>query len=75
MKEKNLVSVEKMSVYNRWGNQVYTFSTSDNQRYPNWDGKLDGNEELPADVYTYIYEIKYKDGKTVKGAGDVTLLR
>jgi gliding motility-associated-like protein len=57
-------SIQSLTIYNRWGNEVY----SGNQA---WDGK-----EAPSDVYYYIV-IYREDGadKDLRASGQLTLLR
>jgi gliding motility-associated-like protein len=51
VKQSN-VSIQKFTVYNRWGNIVFE---SSNQAI-NWDGKISGNE---ASEGVYFYVVKY----------------
>ncbi|GGK47465.1 MULTISPECIES: gliding motility-associated C-terminal domain-containing protein [Flavobacteriaceae] len=49
----------KVEFYNRWGNLIYTSTISK----PDWNGRLNGNDELmPAGVYYFIIYFN-KDGK------------
>ena len=64
------VSSARLSIYNRWGEQVYT-STDINQ---GWDGTYKGVPQ-PTGVYTLFYTVVYLDGKTESRTGSVTLLR
>ena len=49
----------KVEFYNRWGNLIYTSNSSK----PDWNGRLNGNDELmPAGVYYFIIYFN-KDGK------------
>ncbi len=63
------VKLREMSVYNRFGQRVFTTRNITDQ----WDGTYNGK---PADLDTYFYYVEYKIGeKTYKLKGDVTLLR
>jgi gliding motility-associated-like protein len=65
------ISDFKFSIYNRWGEQV--FSSSDPQK--GWDGKL---LSVPAEIGVYEYQLEFTAGsKKVKHflKGDVTLIR
>lgn len=64
------VSSARLSIYNRWGEQVYT-STDINQ---GWDGTYKGVPQ-PTGVYTLFFSAVYLDGKTESRTGAVTLLR
>jgi gliding motility-associated-like protein len=67
---EGIASVEKMEVYSRWGQKV--FSSSD----PNarWDGTIDG-KDAPSDVYIFVIYYRGGDGALKLEKGDVTLLR
>ena len=58
------------TVYNRWGEQI--FSTSD----PNvgWNGYFQG-KLCKQDVYVWRVAAVFLDGTTAEQAGDVTLIR
>lgn len=60
----------EFSVFNRWGNQV--FSSNDINKA--WDGNSDGK---PCDMNTYYYMIKGKNskGEDVLLKGNITLIR
>ena len=68
---KGNIILEKLEIYNRWGQRI--FSASPNTPY--WDGNVDGK---PAPVDTYLYQMVWR---TTDGAmqaprtGEVTLLR
>jgi gliding motility-associated-like protein len=52
--------VEKLSVYNRYGSEVYT-----QQNYTKeWYGQSDGKEELPTGTYYYFLKLKEGESKT-----------
>jgi gliding motility-associated-like protein len=62
--------LERFSVYNRWGQLV--FSTSEIGK--GWDGKISGADQK-ADVYVYVaIGITYLDQKIVR-KGTTTLIR
>ena len=60
----------KLWIYNRWGNLIYTAKGYDNAETA-WDGTRNG-EEMPAAVYYYILDLG--DG-TPEYKGTITLLR
>jgi gliding motility-associated-like protein len=66
--------VRQVSVYDRWGNQVFGIKPSIDQNLISWDGKKDGQNVLPG---VYVYLIQYVDagGKAVAKGGDVTVIR
>ena len=53
-------SVE-ITFYNRWGKQVYDFTSteSENSIYIDWDGRTDSGELLAAGLYYYTAEVKF----------------
>lgn len=58
-------------IYNRWGALMYE-STSNKD--VGWDGRYKGALQ-PQDVYGYIADIEFTDGKRYQKKGDITLLR
>jgi gliding motility-associated-like protein len=60
----------EMTIYNRWGELIYQ-SRNINQ---GWDGTVDGKD---ASLGSYVYMIRYKDGKGKerRRRGTVTLIR
>jgi gliding motility-associated-like protein len=67
MKYQKLV---EFSVYNRWGQQVFTT----NNKAKGWDGTFNGVPQ-DMDVYDYVLIVELDNGKTSYYKGDVTLLR
>lgn len=59
-----------MTIYDRWGNQLYYTATMDEP----WNGLLDGRE-MPADVYVYRIDIVDILGEERCYRGSVTLVR
>ena len=53
-------SVE-LSVYNRWGKQVYEFSSnsSENSIFVDWDGRTNNGALLAAGLYYYTAEVQF----------------
>jgi len=64
--------ISKMSwkIYNRWGALIYL----GNSQKTGWDGKYKGVLQ-PQEVYTYILDVEFTDGKKYQKRGDITLLR
>jgi hypothetical protein len=69
---KGDMALERMSIYNRFGQEVYTT----NDIYSGWDGTFGGE---PADVGTYFFYIKgtcgNKGERKIEEKGDITLIR
>ena len=63
-------AVEKMGIYNRWGQLI--FESADPKAV--WDGTIDG-QEAPSDVYLFIIQYRLGDGTLKIEKGEVTLLR
>ncbi len=57
-------------IYNRWGQLVF----ESNDQSVGWDGTYKGVPQ-PVDVYAYIAEVVFTDGKTATKKGDITLIR
>ncbi len=65
--------VEKLVIYNRWGNLVYQANNFDpDTEY--WDGNFLG-KPAPVGVYVYYTVVRFDDGSTAEYKGDVTILR
>jgi gliding motility-associated-like protein len=60
----------QLEVYNRWGNQVF-FTTSTEE---GWDGK-EGSKEAPYGVYNYSLKYKSLEGVPQERRGSFTLYR
>jgi gliding motility-associated-like protein len=69
---KNLVNIEKMLIFNRWGELV--FQGFDIPPGPVWDGRWNGDYHVPA-VLSWLIIAEFEDGEVKQFTGDVTLLR
>jgi gliding motility-associated-like protein len=65
-----LLSVEDFSIYNRWGQLLFT----SNDINIGWDGKFNG-KEMPSGVYTYKVRATCINGNETIKAGNITLIR
>lgn len=61
-------------VYNRWGKEIYTYqSGNENSIYIDWDGRLETGELVPSGVYYYVADVEFialdpdRRLKTIKG--------
>ena len=53
----------KVEFYNRWGNLIYTANAGN----PDWNGRLNGNDELsPAGVYYFVIHFNKNDRKPIQ---------
>jgi gliding motility-associated-like protein len=64
------ISVMDLRIYNRWGELV--FETTDPQA--GWDGTYKGVQQ-EIDSYAYIFSATLVSGRTIKGQGNVTIMR
>jgi len=60
----------EMSVYNRWGELVF----SSNDVHDGWNGKYKGTDQ-PVGVYLYTLKAMLNDGTLIDKKGSVTLIR
>lgn len=71
------LSVNKLQIYDRWGEKVYEsptdFEPGDEFNH-GWDGRFHG-QPAPNGVYVYLTEITFVDGKTEVFTGEITLNR
>jgi gliding motility-associated-like protein len=67
--------VKKMSIYDRWGEQVFA-RTDIQANNPNdgWNGQFNG-KDVQTGVYTYVVEVEYLDGEMETLTGTVTLVK
>ncbi len=67
----HLVNIDRLSVYNRWGQVMY--DASGQAALAGWDGTLDGKS---VDAGIYYYHMKVRIGNEVKEySGDIHLIR
>jgi len=74
------VSAVKLRVYNRWGREVYTYTSGNgNSIYINWDGRDNKRSELEGGVYFYHADVTFNtldpDKKRESYKGWVHLVR
>lgn len=64
----------QMTIYNRWGEQVYFNAFQANGAGNGWDGFING---VPAAEETYVYqlEVTYFDGETEVLSGTISIVR
>ncbi|HRH47106.1 MAG TPA: PKD domain-containing protein [Panacibacter sp.] len=64
--------IQKMDwrIYNRWGTLI--FQTNNTKQ--GWDGTYKGAIQ-PQEVYVYVLDVTFSDGKQFRKKGDITLLR
>lgn len=61
----------KMDIYNRWGQLLFSTNTIDGR---GWDGKFNGDPQ-PQEVYIYVIDGTFRDGKKEHHQGNITLIR
>ncbi|HET8574260.1 MAG TPA: PKD domain-containing protein [Edaphocola sp.] len=60
-----------MQIWDRWGEKVFE---TDKANGRGWDGRFNGKDQ-PVGVYVYMINVIYKNGRTEKYQGNLTLLR
>jgi gliding motility-associated-like protein len=69
-------SINKMVVYNRWGNKVFERNNfAPNTASLGWNGKTSDLQSMDTGVYVWYIEATCDIGETVQLKGTVTLLR
>lgn len=72
--EEGLIDIESLTIFNRWGESV--FSYKNDGKKPEWNGKLNNDgEELPSDVYIFRYRARDKGKVLLEDTGEIMLLR
>jgi len=64
------ISNFRLTIFNRWGQQLYTTT----EQSEGWDGRMNG-EDMPTGVYVYVLSFTTQRGNTVQQKGTVTLVR
>ena len=73
--DDNIVLVEKMVIYNRWGDvQFSADNIPPNEPSLGWNGRFDGQANTPA-VFVYFAVVKLSDGRSITYKGDLTIVR
>lgn len=68
-------TIKKMSVYNRWGGEVFSIQDVPlNESEQGWDGTLSNKEASATGVFIWVAEIEYLDGFIESKTGTVTLI-
>ncbi len=72
--QQNLELIERLSIYDRWGGEVYEATgIPPNQVEIGWDGQLNGQLLNPG-VYVYRAVLLYRNGEKKTISGDVLLI-
>lgn len=64
----------QMTIYNRWGEQVYFNAFQANGAGNGWDGNING-KLAPEETYVYQLEVTYFDGETEVLSGTISIVR
>lgn len=72
----NVQAIQQMKVFNRWGGLLYEARNLPFSNTPSygWDGTSRG-KAVAVGTYTYVVDILFLDGESIRYSGDVTLLR
>jgi gliding motility-associated-like protein len=71
---KSIEAVEKLIVYDRWGNKMYEGTDLEiSNRTQGWNGEFNGRQVNPG-VYVWYAEVRYLDKVVVPYSGDITLV-
>jgi len=71
----NLIRINKLNIYDRWGNQLFgAIDIPPGQESLGWDGKFNGEDMQPG-VFVYTAELLYEDGVKETVTGSITLVR
>jgi len=68
------LKVITFSIYDRWGNKVYSESNVSAQDMYGWDGRYKGQELMPG-VYVFLLAYETPEGQTEHRSGDINLIR
>jgi gliding motility-associated-like protein len=72
VKNRRKALIDRFEVYNRWGQKIFESTTPT----ANWDGKVNGGDEAPVDVYVYRIFWKRGDGALQTPlSGEINLIR
>jgi len=72
---KGIINVKRFSVYNRWGEEVYSAADVPvNDPNSGWDGKYKG-QLLKPDVFVYAITVVCESGELLDYKGDVSLIQ
>lgn len=79
-KDEDVVKIEKLYIFNRWGQNVYQFEKENKngvelKSFTGWDGKDKNGNSLASDVYIGNYRIRYGDGSFKDDKIEVTLVK
>lgn len=71
--DDQVATVLNMTVFDRWGGEVFHAADFAPGSPTGWDGKANGRQ-LPAGMYVYLFEIQFTDGAVEFFKGEVTLV-
>jgi gliding motility-associated-like protein len=73
--EPNVSGIVQLLVFDRWGNLVFqTNKLLPNSEDGGWDGTFAG-KELDAGVFTYVADVLFLDGKTIRYSGSISIVK
>ena len=70
-----VVRIKSFRVFSRWGGELHRVEDFPaNDASYGWDGTIDG-QDAASDIYTWMAEIEFIDGRTLTYKGEVMLMR
>ncbi len=69
----DLIDVEKLIIYDRWGHSVYDNEVADQNDQDSWDGRRNG-QYVATGIYTYIAHLRMDDGLLRTFSGTVMVV-
>lgn len=72
--ENCLRRIRRMTIFDRWGQQVFEKLDFQPGISGGWNGRF-REKEMPSEVYVWLVELEFLDGKVEVRRGDLTLVR
>ena len=70
----NLVIIESLSIYDKWGNEVYNVTNESIVNVQNWWDGRKNNKLLNSGVYAYVLHVIYPDSERELFVGSISML-
>lgn len=74
--ESIVIEIEKIQIFDRWGGILWSkHGVIPNSLESGWPGHSGDGNAMPPGVYLYAIDVRFIDGKVIRMAGDVLLVR